>query len=381
MDSIADKLETELGFSFVPGNQVIVLRNGVEIFPAMLESIRAARETIDMVTYVYWKGDIAKTFAEALAERAEAGIVVRLLLDAVGCKLIANELIELMEDAGVNVCWFRPLARWKVWKVDNRTHRKILICDRKVAFTGGVGIAREWEGDARNEDEWRDTHFQVEGPVVRYIHSGFLANWREACSDEEHVTPDYPDTSEAGGARIQVVRSASAIYWCDTAVLFRTVLEEASSSICIATAYFVPDDRLTELLCKAVKRGVDVKLLLPWRQTDQVLSQISGGDHFRRLLEVGVKLFRFKPTMLHTKIVTIDHKYAIIGSANMNQRSMAKDEELCLVVDDEHTVSALEQDYEQDLTRSERFELGSWKKRSMLRRVAELASRVLRKEL
>jgi cardiolipin synthase len=216
---------------------------------------------------------------------------------------------------------------------------------------------------------------------VRYIHSGFLANWREACPDQKHVTPDYPDANAPGAAAIQVVRSASAIYWCDTAVLFRTVLEEAAHSICIATAYFVPDNRLTELLCNAVERGVDVKVLLPWKQTDQVLAQLSGGDHFRRLLDAGVKLFRFKPTMLHAKILTVDHKYAVIGSANINQRSMAKDEELCLVVDDEHTVSTLERHYEQDLARSARFELNSWEERSVLRRMAEVALRVLRKEL
>ena len=176
MTHLSTLVETAIGVPFVPGNQVQVLRNGDEIFPAMLEAIKCATHNVDLVTHVYWTGDIADEFGRTLAERAKAGVKVRLLLDAFGCHQIDSGLIDLMQRAGVQIGWFRPFSQWKIWKWDNRTHRKILVCDHKVAFTGGVGIATQWEGDARNPSEWRETHFRITGPVVNAIRSGFLTN-------------------------------------------------------------------------------------------------------------------------------------------------------------------------------------------------------------
>src|SRR5690606_18804933 len=179
-DPFRRALEAFVGVVFTDGNSVTRLRNGTEIFPAMLRAVRLAQSRIDFVTYVYWTGDIARQMAYALAERARGGVEVRVLLDAVGAQPMSQELIDVMTSSGVELRWFRPPARWKVWEIDHRTHRKILVVDHQYAFTGGVGVAQEWEGDARNENEWRDTHFQIEGPAVDPLRATFLSDWRDA---------------------------------------------------------------------------------------------------------------------------------------------------------------------------------------------------------
>lgn len=381
MTHLSTLIETAIGIPFVPGNKVKVLRNGDAIFPAMLAAIENASQSIDLVTHVYWSGDIADKFARTLAERSKSGVTVRLLLDAFGCHRINDELIEIMQRAGVEIRWFRPFAQWKVWKWDNRTHRKIMVCDYKIAFTGGVGIASEWEGDARNPNEWRETHFQITGPVVNAMRSGFLSNWSETL---ETGTPaiDHPERpAEDGSASIQAVRSPSSINWSDIAMLFRVLIEKAQCSIDITTAYFVPDETLTAQLCDACKRGVKVRLLLPGKHTDQRLSQLGGEDHFQRLLEAGLEIFQYQRTMLHAKLMVVDDSVAVVGSANMNHRSMAKDEEFCLVIEDATTIVELNQHFEDDLQHSEALDLANWHKRSVWQRTGELFSRVTRAEL
>ncbi|MDZ4731064.1 MAG: phospholipase D-like domain-containing protein [Xanthomonadales bacterium] len=381
MSHLIESMVSALGYSFVEGNRVQVLRNGDEIFPAMLNAINEAQNTIDMVTFVYWTGTIAAKFSEALSKAASRGVKTRLLLDAVGCRSMQQPLIANMTRAGVTIAWFRPIAQWKVWKWDNRTHRKLLLCDQQVAFTGGVGIAEEWEGNANNPSEWRDTHFQITGPVVMNMYSGFLTNWYEAVDvdDEEILLPRRQLAT--GNASIQVVRSPSSVNWSDIATVFRTLLSEARESIWITTAYFVPDDVLTGLLCSAVQRGVEVRLLVPGEHSDEAFSRLSGEDQFRLLLDEGVDIYLFAATMLHAKIMTVDHSLAVVGSANMNHRSMSKDEEFCLIIEDSETLELLEQQFEADMGRSDALDLANWKERSLWRRIGEVATRLLREEL
>jgi cardiolipin synthase len=347
----------------------------------MLNAINEAQNTIDMVTFVYWTGTIATKFSEALSKAASRGVKTRLLLDAVGCKSMQQQLIDNMTRAGVTVAWFRPIAQWKVWKWDNRTHRKLLLCDQQVAFTGGVGIAEEWEGNAKNPSEWRDTHFQVTGPVVLNMYSGFLTNWYEAVVADNEETLQPRRQLATGSASIQVVRSPSSVNWSDIATLFRTLLSEARESIWITTAYFVPDDVLTGLLCSAAQRGVEVRLLVPGEHSDEAFSRLSGEDEFRLLLDEGVEIYLYAPTMLHAKIMTVDHSLAVVGSANMNHRSMSKDEEFCLVIEDRETVELLEQQFEADVTRSNALDLANWKERGLWRRIGEVVTRLFRAEL
>ncbi|MDF1832070.1 MAG: phospholipase D-like domain-containing protein [Porticoccaceae bacterium] len=381
MSNASNRLETVLGATFTNGNSVEILRNGKEIFPAMLQAISMSKESIDFVTFVYWQGDIAIQFANALGERAAAGVKVRVLLDAFGSYPMRSELIELMESQGVVVKHFRPIAHWKIWKLDNRTHRKILVCDSKVSFTGGVGIAKEWEGDARNSGEWRDTHFRITGPAVQVIHSAFISNWSEADSSCNLKAPAYPKAAPAGDVRILTLASPSSINWSSIALLFRTLIDNAEDNICIATAYFVADDILTNILCKAARRGVSIQILIPGDNSDSRFSQLGGRTNFVALLEAGIKIFRYQPTMMHAKIMLVDNHLGAVGSANMNHRSMSKDEEICLVLDNKETIEILRSQYEEDLNKSELLDLKHWKERSIWIRIKESVAYLFRHEL
>ena len=381
MSDLSNRLTTVLGTPFIDGNTIDVLHNGDEIFPAMLEAIANSSESIDFVTFVYWQGDIAIKFANALGERAAAGVRVRVLLDAFGSYPMRNELIVLMQTHGVVVRRFRPITRWKVWKLDNRTHRKILVCDSSVAFTGGVGIAKEWEGDARNQSEWRDTHFQIRGPAVQVIHSAFISNWSESDSSYKLEIPIYLKAPAEGDIRILTLASPSSINWSSIALLFRTLINSAENKIYITTAYFVADDMLTNILCKAAERGVTVQILIPGDNSDSRFSQLGGRANFEKLLEAGIKIFRYQPTMMHAKIMLVDNHISVVGSANMNHRSMSKDEEVCLVLDNQETVETLTHRYEEDLKKSEPIDLKHWKERSIWMRIKENVAYLFRHEL
>lgn len=379
--NVINRLETVLGTTFIAGNKVEVLRNGDEIFPAMLQALSEASESIDFVTFVYWQGEIATKFANTLGERAAAGVKVRVLLDAFGSYPMRNELIEEMQTHGVQVRHFRPLARWKIWKLDNRTHRKILVCDSKVAFTGGVGIAKEWEGNARNASEWRDTHFRIKGPAVKVIHSAFITNWSETDTSYNLKIPDYPHLPQEGDANLLMLASPSSINWSSIALLFRTLISSAEHKVSIATAYFVADEILTNILCKAAENGVMVQILIPGDNSDSRLSQLGGRANFDKLLKAGIEIFCYQPTMMHAKIMLIDNHIGVVGSANMNHRSMSKDEEVCLVIDDQKTVDTLISDYEEDIKKSAPIDLKHWKNRSNWIRIKETFAFLFRHEL
>ena len=365
-------LEGVLGIPATEGNRIAVLRNGDEIFPAMLEAINSAEHTIDFLTFVYWKGKVGTRFAEALCGRARAGVRVRILLDGWGAHPIEMSLIDDMEEAGVHVRWFRPLRRFRVGEVNHRTHRKVLIVDESTGFTGGVGISDLWQGDARNPDEWRDTHFRVEGPCVDGLRAAFLDNWVE--TDRVLFDPDhdrFPDQPKPGEAVVQCVRGASETGRSDISTLFRTLLQIAERRVRITTAYFVPDDNLISALSDAAARDVSVEILLPGPHTDKRFVQLAGEADFGPLMAKGIKLWSFQPAMLHAKIMTVDGVIANVGSANLNTRSLACDEEINLVALDTRLVATLDEHFEHDLERSTPIEPGRWRKRSIPQRAAE----------
>lgn len=374
-------LETGLGVPFSDGNALQILRNGDAIFPAMLEAIDAAMTSIEFLTFVYWTGDIAEKVAGALAKAAQRGVRTNVLLDGVGAASMSQELIAAMKGAGVQVEWFRPPLRWKVWDVDNRTHRKILICDGKVGFTGGVGIAEEWEGDARNPSEWRETHFRIEGPAVRDLRGAFISNWLETGQALEPFLDPLPSPTEPGGVPIQVIRGASSIGWTDISTLMQLMILVARRRLRITTAYFAPDDVMHDLLCAAVERGVEVEVLLPGPHTDQRFAQLAGEAEYQSLLDAGVHLWNYQRTMLHAKTLTVDGQLSCIGSANFNHRSMLKDDELNLVVLDPELTEELDRDFDEDLEYSERIDSGRWRHRSPWQRVKEASTRPFRRQL
>ncbi|WP_181763864.1 phospholipase D-like domain-containing protein [Streptomyces albidus (ex Kaewkla and Franco 2022)] len=375
------RLERLIGIAATEGNSLTPLRNGDEIFPAMLARIRAAQHTVDMMTFVYWRGEVARQFAEALADRARRGVRVRLLLDGFGSRLIEKDLLQMMEQAGADVAWFRKPLWLSPLKQNHRCHRKALVVDEQVAFTGGVGIAEEWCGDARNAREWRDTHVEVRGPAVDGIAAAFAQNWAE-CHHELFDDRDrFIDLSPQGESMVQVVRGSASFGWQDMQTLIRVVLESAEERVRIATAYFAPDEHFIDLLCRTARRGVEVEVLLPGPHTDKRVCQLAGQRFYDDLLSCGVRIWQYQPTMMHAKVLTIDRVASLIGSTNFNRRSLDHDEEVMLAVLDETFTASLDSHFNQDLLLSERMAAGRWHKRPATQRLKETAVAPLRRFL
>jgi cardiolipin synthase len=367
------RLERLVGVAATEGNEVTVLRNGDEIFPAMLDAIKTAEHTIDMMTFVYWRGDIAHEFANALAERSRAGLRVRLLLDGIGARDIEGHLLDDMDTAGVEISWFRKPLWISPLKQNHRCHRKALIIDEETAFTGGVGIAEEWCGDARNRNEWRDTHVRVRGPAVDAVAAAFAQNWAECCAELFDDHDRFTAQPAQGGSIIQVVRSSASLGWQDMQTLLHVMLTSARRRFRLTTAYFAPDDHFAGLLADAARRGVRVEILLPGPHTDQRTSQLAGQRHYADLLAAGVDIRQFEPTMMHAKVITVDGIASLTGSTNFNRRSMEHDEEVMLTVLDEQVTATLDEHFDDDLLRSEAIDLTRWQRRPVPQRLLEKA--------
>ncbi|MFB4419778.1 phosphatidylserine/phosphatidylglycerophosphate/cardiolipin synthase family protein [Streptomyces sp. QL37] len=375
------RLERLIGIAATEGNRLVPLRNGDQIFASMLESIRGAEHTVDMMTFVYWRGDIAREFAEALSERARAGVRVRLLLDGFGSRLIEKDQLAMMDEAGVEVAWFRKPLYLSPLKQNHRCHRKVLITDEGTAFTGGVGIAEEWCGDARDENEWRDTHVRVQGPAVDGLAAAFAQNWAE-CHDELFTERDrFVDATHHGDAVVQVVRGSAGFGWQDMQTLMRVVLESAEERVRLSTAYFAPDPYFIGVLCDAARRGVEVEILLPGPHTDKRVCRLAGQHHYEELNACGVKIYQYQPTMLHTKTLTVDGIASLIGSTNFNRRSLDHDEEVMLAVLDREFTATLDGHFDEDLERSTLIDGSRWKRRSPVQRMREAAVLPIRRWL
>ena len=373
--------EDIIGIPFTHNNAIKVLKNGDEIFPRMLNAIEKASQKIDLVTYVYWTGDIAEKFSQALASKAQQQVKVSVLLDGYGAQRIEQNLLQLMEKAGVVIRWFRPIRLLHIAKLDNRTHRKILIVDDKVGFTGGVGIATEWEGDARNSDEWRDTHFEITGPAVSGLRGAFIANWAETGDYSVLNINHCPRPALDGTALIQVIRSTTSAGWSDIVTLFHTLINTATASLKISTAYFVVDQQLLDTFKAAVNRGVSIDIIIPGEHIDKELSLLAGQNYFDELIQMGIHIYAYQPTMLHTKIILVDDTLACIGSPNFNQRSKAKDEEIALCVIDKPLLTTLSQQFSDDLTQSERYNLENWQNRSWCLKLRQWLALQLKSQL
>jgi cardiolipin synthase A/B len=371
------RLESLLGTPATDGNEIRVLRNGVEIFPAMLEAIDAAEHSVDLVTFVYWTGRIADRFAERLAAAAVRGCRVRVLLDGVGARKMNETLIDQMTEAGCDVRWFRPVtdAAPNIGEIDHRTHRKILVCDAAVGFIGGVGIADEWDGDARNESEWRDTHLSIRGPAVAGLLASFIDNWADENDDgfdpgaESSVDPQPRGTSSC-----VVIRGSAEIGASEMWRLMLALIVCAQRRVRIATAYFNPDERLSAALCAAVERGVEVSILVPGEHHDKRFVQIATESTYATLLEAGVSISTFDISMMHAKVITVDGVVATVGSANMNQRSTQFDEEANVVVFDPDIIAELDRHLDEDHRNSSEIDPADWADRGLWQRTTEKAA-------
>jgi cardiolipin synthase A/B len=364
------------------GNDVELLINGDEIFPAFLETVRGAEKTLNVETYVYWRGEIADEVAGAICERAEAGVDCNVALDALGAAKMNRDLVGRMKEAGVRVVYFRPPKPYALRRLANRTHRRLLVADGRVGMTGGVGIAEEWTGNAEDPDHWRDTHVRVRGPVVRGMQGAFAEHWLEATGQVLAGDGYLPDLDPVeGGGDVQFVRSKSGVGDTNVEALYYLSIASAKRSIDLTAAYFVPRPAFVEALTKAAESGVKVRILVPGPHIDKGFVRVAGRAAYRELLQAGVEMFEYQPTMLHAKTLAVDGVWSSVGTVNFDNRSFQLHDEVTLCVSDEQFTGKLSRRFEDDLERSERIDPERWDGRGPAQRVAETATTVLRREL
>ncbi len=364
-----------------PSNRVQVLRNGDEIFPSMLDAISSASGTIDFSNYIFWKGETSTTFGEALIERARAGVEVNILVDGWGSAKMDRQLVKRLEGAGATFVWFRNPHWYTVQKLNNRSHRRILVVDGTVGFTGGLGIADEWCGDAEGSAHWRETHLKVEGPAVADLVGAFADNWVEE-TGRVLAGPHLPELpSFDDGVGLQVSKSSSRQGRAAAeALAFATILG-ARDRLWFTTAYFAPRRALVDALVDAAGRGVDVRIVVNGPHIDKELVRRAGHRSYGRLLDAGVRIFEYQRTMMHAKVVVADDGWANVGTANFDNRSLALQDELNCSVLDIRIVAELEKHFLDDLDDSEELDLSRWRQRPLRARAYEVAAESLRHSL
>ena len=364
------------------GNEVELLVNGDRIFPCYLETIRQAEKTVCMLTYAYWRGDIADEVADALCERAKAGVEVNVIIDAMGGVQMQTDVFQRMIDGGVRVSRFRPPKPYAWRRLENRTHRKILVADGCVGLTGGVGIAEEWTGDAQDPDHWRDTHVRVRGPIVRGLFGAFAENWLEATGEVlvgDGYTPELEGKDDGGP--MQLVRSSAGVGDTNVEALYYLAIAAAQETIDLTAAYFVPRPAFSDALVAAAERGVKVRILVPGEHIDKGFVRVGGRASYDELLATGIELYEYGPTMLHAKALVLDGVWSSVGSVNFDNRSFQLHDEATLCVQSEAFAAELTEQFERDLQVSERIEPKRWSDRGPVQRGTEAVTKLARREL
>ena len=352
-----------LGPPFLAGTQAQALLNGDEIFPPMLAAIRSAQVSITFETYIYWSGDIGRAFADALAERARQGVKVHVLLDWVGSAKMDDSLVELMTQAGVQVERFHPPHWSHLGRLNNRTHRKLLITDGRLGFTGGVGVAPQWTGRGHDPEHWRDTHFRVEGPVVAQMQSVFIDNWIKVTGDVLHGPDYFPALVPVGPALAQMFSSSPSGGSESMQLMYLLAVTAASRSIDISAAYFVPDELTLQALTEALKRGVKLRIVVPGKHIDSDTVRSASRATWGPLLKSGATIAEYEPTMYHCKLMIVDGLLTSVGSTNFDNRSFRLNDEATLNVFDKAFAAAQTATFEADLARAHRVSHAQWQAR------------------
>ncbi len=360
-----------LGPPFIAGNRHQVLQNGDEIFPAMLDAIRNARTSITFESYIYWSGDIGRDFASSLVERARNGVKVHVLLDWVGSAKMDEALIDAMKTAGVQVRKFHPPHWSHLGRLNNRTHRKILVVDGRIAFTGGVGIAPQWSGHAQDPDHWRDTHFQVEGPVVAQMQAVFLDNWIKVTGDVLYGPDYFPPLKPAGQGHAQVFSSSPTGGSESMQLMYLMAITAATRSIDLSASYFVPDELALGAMVEAMKRGVKLRIIVPGEHIDSETVGSASRAKWGPLLEAGAVIAQYQPTMFHCKVMIVDDLLVSVGSTNFDNRSFRLNDEATLNIVDATFASEQKSIFEGDLRRSRLITNAAWLDRPLKEKIGE----------
>ena len=370
-----------LGPPILEGNRLEVLLNGDQIFPSMLSAIRGARKTITFESYIYWSGTIGREFAEALSERSRAGVKVHVLLDWLGSSKLDPDQLAMMVDAGVSVRKFHEPVWYHLDRMNNRTHRKVLVVDGTVGFTGGVGIADVWSGNAQDPDHWRDTHFRAEGPVVAQMQAVFMDNWIKVTGEVLHGAEYFPPLERRGSGAAQMFSSSPEGGSESMHLMYLLAINAAAKSIHLSSAYFVPDELTREALIAAARRGVRVQIITPGKHMDAETVRRASRARWGDLLQSGIEISEYQPTMYHCKVLVVDGLWISVGSTNFDNRSFALNDEATLCVQSELVARQLEDAFSRDRDASTKIQPSRWRSRSPLHRVAEAAATLGRREL
>jgi cardiolipin synthase len=358
-----------LGFPMVDGNEAVLLQNGDAIVPAMIGEIHNAKKTVNLESYIFQPDEAGRLFTDAMIAAARRGVQVRLLIDGWGGKL--KQFKKELDAAGVMAQKYRPLRLFSIYKIGNRTHRKILVVDGRVAYTGGLGIDKRWMGNARNQNEWRDTQVRVEGPVAGQMQSIFAEDWTYTTGEILAGDEYYPENPRIGSLRAQAIKASRGDSSSLSKMLYYVAIQSAEKSIHLANAYFLPDKQVRDALVAAVKRGVDVQVMVPGTNIDLPMVRFASWSHYGEMLKGGVHIYEYQPTMLHNKTVVIDGIYSTIGSINFDARSMNSNAEEALAFYDRDFAQKMEEMFQNDKKSCREITYQAWDDRGIHRRIIE----------
>jgi len=360
-----------LGPGIVPGNKVTDLENGDEIFPAMLDAINKAGSTITLETYIYWSGDIGRRFADALEERARAGVKVKLMVDWAGSIKMEDALLDEMKKAGIDVQQYRPLRWYNLSRLNNRTHRKLLVVDGRIGFTGGVGIADLWQGHAQDPDHWRDLHFRIEGPVVAQIQAAFNDNWIKTTGELLNGEAYFPPLQPVGEMDAHMFVASPAGGSESMHLMYLMSIAAAQHTIDLEAAYFVPDELIIKALIAARHRGVRVRVIVPGKHIDSETVRLASKAAWGDLLLAGVSIHEYQPTMMHNKVLIVDGLMTSVGSTNFDVRSFRLNDEASLNIYDAAFAARMTEVFEEDLKPTKTYDYATWKQRPLKEKLVE----------
>jgi cardiolipin synthase len=370
-----------LGPSLVAGNETRTLVNGDQIFPAMLEAIRGAKRTITFETYIYWQGKVGEAFTEALSERARAGVRVHVMFDWLGSGKIDEKYVERLKQAGVQIERYNAPRWYTLVRMNNRTHRKLLVVDGRIGFTGGVGIGDDWAGDARSPAEWRDTHYRIEGPATAQMQAAFMENWIEVTGKVLDGEGYFPRIDPAGPHLAQVFVSSPGGGGESMQLMYLMSIAAATKSLLLSASYFVPDNVEVDTLVEALKRGVKVTIIVPGPHIDNKIVRRASRSSWGKLLRAGAEIHEFEPTMFHVKVMVVDDLWTSVGSTNFDTRSFSTNDEANLNVLDSGFAAVQRTVFERDLARSRRITLEEWQQRPWTEKLWEHTAGLLSSQL
>jgi cardiolipin synthase A/B len=373
-------VEWSAGFLNEPifqGGEVTLLQNGDAFFPAILDAIRQAQDTVNFEVYIFEPDEIGRQFIDAFKERARAGVEVRLLLDGFGAMKLKKRYRDDLRQAGVKISRFRPLSLRSLPRFYRRTHRRAIVIDGRVGFTGGAAVSAKWKGNVTNAHEWRDSMTRVTGPLVRGIQSAFVENWVYCCGEVLAGPRFFPQLKRGEGPCSLSVVSSPSDALQPIRLLFWFSFINARHRLWICNSYFIPDRRLRVAVIERSRAGVDVRILVPGNNTDAVPVQAAGRSYYEELLAAGVRIFEYQPAMMHAKTVVVDGAWSVVGSANLDERSMELNEENVLGISDRDFARAVEDGVVADLERSREIHLDEWRKRPMYQKILERAAKSL----